>query len=349
MKIAIFLNAVGPASVEVFNSFNLSEADKGKYTEVIKSFDEFCKPKTNEVYESFMFWSRKQAVGESFDQYLMDIKKRARTCNFGNVGERMLRDRIVFGTSDKALQKRYLEVTDLTYPKAVEMARAAEAIMSQSTEMQTSGQVDVVQKSLPPQYNTNTKTQPQNTFLKNTLVKNTKFGFMNSRKSETSCTFCGSIHGYGRCKAFGKMCDNCGKLNHFASVCFHRKVNEITEESSSNVLSIGMVSSTGEFDFSFAQLNNGSWYESIKIENEIINFKLDTGADVNVLPLKYLNKLTTFEKKESNDKLVGYGGSNISLIAVIECKIFCRRNQTSMTFHVTNSSHVPIIGIRDCI
>lgn len=135
VRIAVFLNAVGPAAVEVFNSFNITEEKKQEYEEVVKAFSDFCSPKTNEVYESFVFHGRNQAIGEPFDQFLINLKKLSRTCGFGDLENRMLRDRIVCGVADKNLQKRLLEADKLDYKKAVEMARASEASTFQSTDI----------------------------------------------------------------------------------------------------------------------------------------------------------------------------------------------------------------------
>lgn len=119
VRIGVFLNAIGPEAVEVFNSFNLSEENKKKYKEVIKAFDDFCKPKKNEVYESYIFHGRQQAPEEPFDSFLMDLKKLVKTCGFGETEERMVRDRIVFGIADKQTQKRLLETENLNLEKAV--------------------------------------------------------------------------------------------------------------------------------------------------------------------------------------------------------------------------------------
>ena len=41
------------------------------------------------------------------------------------------------------------------------------------------------------------------------------------------CNFCGYRHRRGRCPAYGKTCNKCKKLHHFANVCKAREVNVI--------------------------------------------------------------------------------------------------------------------------
>lgn len=104
MKIATFLNAIGEEALEVYDTFTLSDEQRQNYDEVIRAFEEFCKPKTNEVYERFVFYKRNQAHGEPFDIFLMDIKRLVKSCNFGDNEEEMLRDRIVLGVNDNNIQ-----------------------------------------------------------------------------------------------------------------------------------------------------------------------------------------------------------------------------------------------------
>lgn len=126
-KINTFLNAIGEEAVEIFDTFTLTEEQKGSYTAVVKAFEDFCTPKKNTVYERFMFYQRKQSDGEPFDIFLMDIKRLVRSCEFGANENEMLRDQIVMGVNDKRLQIRLLEANNLTYDNTVEKCRASEA------------------------------------------------------------------------------------------------------------------------------------------------------------------------------------------------------------------------------
>lgn len=104
-KVGIFLNAIGREARKHLDALNLTEEDKKNYKKVVEAFELFCKGKTNEVYESFVFQNRQQQEGESFDSFLLDIKKLVKSCGYLDEN-RMLRDRIVAGVKDNTLQKR---------------------------------------------------------------------------------------------------------------------------------------------------------------------------------------------------------------------------------------------------
>lgn len=99
-RISFFLNAVGR-----------TEENKQKYDEVVKACSDFCSPKTNEVYESFVFHGRNQAIGEPFDQFLNNLKNLSRTCEFGELENRMLRTGLSAGLQIRTFKNDYLKQT----------------------------------------------------------------------------------------------------------------------------------------------------------------------------------------------------------------------------------------------
>lgn len=48
-------------------------------------------------------------------------------------------------------------------------------------------------------------------------------------KVEKICIYCGLTHVKGQCKAYGTICHNCGKKNHFARVCKSKKTEVRTK------------------------------------------------------------------------------------------------------------------------
>lgn len=49
------------------------------------------------------------------------------------------------------------------------------------------------------------------------------------------------------------------------------------------------------FEVKNSNNKNSNWLEEIKIDNYLIGFKLDTGADVNVIPLKNFNLIRRYK------------------------------------------------------
>ncbi|UYV82724.1 hypothetical protein LAZ67_22000675 [Cordylochernes scorpioides] len=90
------------------------------------------------------------------------------------------------------------------------------------------------------------------------------------------CHKCGFKHPYGKCFANDNICKLCSKPNHYAKMC-RNKVDMLergVEEDQIWLQYLTMNSITGL-----------EWTQTISVENNSVNFKLDTGARVNILPV----------------------------------------------------------------
>lgn len=248
IKVAMFLNMIGDEAVDVFESFNLAADQQADYNAVITAMQNFCKPRKNTVYERYMFYQRNQNDGEQFDTFLMDIRQLARSCEFGDNENEMLRDRIVMGIADKRMQAKLLEAQALTYDNAVDKCRAGEATKEQTKQMNKTVDVEEVraqQKQTQAKNEGNNNTQEnfngnarkytnntnQNKYLNQNRYNNNQYrsqpnlsrGNTNTINANNSCKYCDRTHGPRNCPAYGKNCSACSKPNHFAVVCRARQ------------------------------------------------------------------------------------------------------------------------------
>lgn len=122
-KVALLLRVAGPEAVDVFNTFTLTEDQKQNYAEVIHKFQEYCAPKANETFERHVFRKTHQAEGQSFEQFLRELKLKVRSCNFGVLTDSLVRDQIVDGIRDDKLRERLLREDDLTLERSLQSRR----------------------------------------------------------------------------------------------------------------------------------------------------------------------------------------------------------------------------------
>ena len=90
-----------------------------------------------------MFHSRKQLQGEPIEQFVTDLKLKAQTCQFENLKDSMIRDRLVLGVTNTRVRERLLREENQHLEKGVKICQAAEAterqIQTLSTEKGASG------------------------------------------------------------------------------------------------------------------------------------------------------------------------------------------------------------------
>ncbi|XP_011688911.1 PREDICTED: uncharacterized protein LOC105450661 [Wasmannia auropunctata] len=312
VKVAIILNTIGEEGIDIFNNFNLSEEDQKKYEAVVKKFDEYLLPKKNIVYERFLFYKRVQEPNESVDNFVKELKKLAQNCEFTDKQD-MIRDRIVLGIADLKTQEKLLGMTDLKLEKAVEICRAREMLKER---VKTMNEEKVIEKvDIIPAMKGK---------MKQNIRKSQEGKEESGIEKEFQCRRCNRKHGPKECPAFGKKCNRCGKLNHFEAACRVKRVQEIEDVENEELLAT--METLNIVRSKVHQINVSSWVENIEIENRIIKFKLDTGAQVNLLPEKVLN---SFEKRniqleKTNIVLEAYGGHKFKPIGIGTFKEKCK-------------------------
>ena len=79
---ALFLYSIGANVVKIYKSFDSSEANQRKLSEIHKEFDNFAIGETNEIYESYVFNCCNQKEDESIEAYVGELRALARSCNF---------------------------------------------------------------------------------------------------------------------------------------------------------------------------------------------------------------------------------------------------------------------------
>ncbi|CAH3165069.1 unnamed protein product, partial [Pocillopora meandrina] len=95
LRTATLLTCIGPDILEIYDGLPFgNEEEKTDIDKVIELLDAFFIGETNEIYEAYLFNQRVQEVGESFDVFLTALRSLAKTCNFGIMQERMIRDRV---------------------------------------------------------------------------------------------------------------------------------------------------------------------------------------------------------------------------------------------------------------
>ena len=107
VQCSTLLTVAGEEALKIFNTFGLSDEDKVKIDVVIKKFEEYYTPKKNVAYERHVF-TRAQGATEGIDAYVTELRKLARNCEFGDLHDSIVRDRIVCGIRRNEVRKRLL-------------------------------------------------------------------------------------------------------------------------------------------------------------------------------------------------------------------------------------------------
>ena len=194
-KKAVLLSVCGVQTYKLIrNLLAPGKPEDAEYDDIVAKVKDHVNPKPSTVVQRFRFNSRSQKPGESVVQFMAELRRFSTDCDFGDTLADMLRDRLVCGVSDGRIQRRLLQEKELTFDKALSLARAMETAALNAEEIQrptgdsVEGEVHKMQETKP------------------SLPK-------------MKCFRCLGFHPPNSCYAQRMQCHKCKKVGHLARAC----------------------------------------------------------------------------------------------------------------------------------
>ncbi|XP_061920402.1 uncharacterized protein K02A2.6-like [Entelurus aequoreus] len=332
-QVNTLIYCMGDEADDILRGLNLTAAQRRTYQGVREGLQGFFVVKKNVIYERAKFNMRKQKEGESVDSFVTALYALAEHCSYGMLHNELIRDRLVVGLQDKGLSERMQLDADLTLDKAIRMARQSEEVKRQQStlrgdttrlEASDAKSVDRVFKSNfksaknKPQYADSPKYKPHST------------QYSKDKGAQSLCQNCGSSpsHPKSDCPANDVKCHACGRRGHYKRVCKSKSVHEVEEDEEE--IFLGSVTEDGD-----------PWMVKIGIRESSVTFKIDTGADVTVLPHSvflntYRNDLPSLRK--ATKPLLGPGRNPLDVVGV--ASLLLRRGEKTEREDVYIARHV---------
>ena len=269
-QVNTLIYTMGDEGDDILSSFGLGEEEKIKYDVVKEKFQGYFIKKHNVIFERARFNVRSQLEGESIDSFVTALHGLAEHCNFRDLKDELIRDRLVVGLRDAALSEKLQMNPDLTLEKAVVLARQKEAVRKQQPLLR--GKV----KETP--------------FSEDPLPKVDEVGRSTGTRKPTvrkpatqQCYRCGRPYHRGhQCPAINATCRKCQRRGHFQEVCRSTfRVQEVQDsfpqQEEEDASFLGAVQARGIE-------SSKPWKIQVSVNGSPVEFKVDTGADVTVIP-----------------------------------------------------------------
>lgn len=230
VRAAVLLHCVGEEVIEIIEVLRVEESDRKDPEKLIEILTNHFKPKQNTSVERHKFNSRVQGYGESFNDFITDLKKIAANCQFDNLREDLIRDRIVCGIKDPRTRDRLLREDNLDLKTAVAICEAAEATYSHIRQLQEKEdrhlEVGAIERRKESKFQT--QEQVSRPHVQRPQVQQTRQqGRQDARstnqrpskenrlrqgqpeqvqRNQRACKKCNLLHRAGQCPAYGKIC-----------------------------------------------------------------------------------------------------------------------------------------------
>ena len=118
IRLATLRSAMGRDCLQIFLNLNLSDDDKKKIDRCLEALDNYFKPSRNVVYERYVFNTCVQTNDESVQSYVTRLRKLATSCEYGELTDDLIRDRLVIGLKHNGEKVRLLREKHLDLKKS---------------------------------------------------------------------------------------------------------------------------------------------------------------------------------------------------------------------------------------
>ena len=297
-KKATILSLIGSQAYSLLKNLVSPSIPKDKsYDELVAALKKHYEPKPLVIAERFHFHRHSQAVGESINDYIAELRRLSTHCQFGEFLNEALRDRLVCGLRSEGIQKKLLTEADLSLAKAIDLSVGMEA-------------ADRNAKSLK-------ETETAVNRVSTNLATNRKSCYRCRRKS----------HDQKDCKFRDADCYNCGKRGHIAPAFRSpkklptRKNNPTkphSQPADQEYVTADEPESTDEECLPLFTVGGGTT-PPIKvpliINDASITMELDTGAAITIISEKYFKEF--FENtplSRSELLLKTYSGDRLTVL-----------------------------------
>lgn len=109
IRLATFLSIIGQDGLQKYDTMSFTnETDKEDIEEVIRKFDEECRPISNILHERYVFLNRKQNHDENIDQFATQLKTLASTCQYTEPDE-IIRDQLIVSIKNDAAREKIID------------------------------------------------------------------------------------------------------------------------------------------------------------------------------------------------------------------------------------------------
>ncbi|UYV76924.1 K02A2.6-like [Cordylochernes scorpioides] len=315
---AILKHIAGEKTVMIYKTFHISENDTYlNVKEMLDMLTNHFKPFKNTIQRRNAFFTCVQKERQGIMEFVTELKHLAQECEFENLTESLIRDRLIIGILDREVKRKLLEDPQLTLPRAISIAVISESTCSQVALLNEQKMIEKIEKR---------------NWVKDTIrMENAEAGpsGINPRRERIiePCKWCGQRHKYGKCPAYGKKCNACGKTNHFSVVCRTKRIRNLLAESEAE-------ESCDEINLNevaVKTVRSDKWSAVIIINGKKTTVHLDTGAQINVLPHKVINQWPSRpEIRPTSLKAFAYGNTELPIVG--KCNVLCQYGEKKGMF-----------------
>ncbi|XP_049517017.1 uncharacterized protein LOC125942820 [Dermacentor silvarum] len=279
VQVRSMLYCMGPQARVVLASTTLGDADLKDVVAVKKAFNDHFVHPPNELYESARFHRRTQQPGESADAFYTALRTMVKRCNYSSsdIEERLVRDRFLVGLLDRKLSDQLCRNSRLTLHEALTHVRQHEDADNERNARDSADSSTLAIDTARVRTNVAR------------VRKEKPVSASPDRTTQQLCPFGGrTSHPRADCPARRASCNFCRKSGHFENVCLKKKRGSRKRTPKPSASSIELHAVAGE--------RPNAKFVEVFVDGCPLSFKVDSGAEVYIVPSTYVATLSWHDK-----------------------------------------------------
>ena len=322
-QVSMLLYSMGEEAEVVLVSTGITDEDRKSYKKVVEKLDEYFHVRHNVIFERARFNRRDQLEGESGDQYITELYYLAEQCSYGQLTSEMICDCLVVDIRNLALSERLQLNSDLTLEKAKTMIWQREAVHTQQQvlkEAESGSSFKGENSSMDFLRGQGTKTKPAK-----------------PKQTPKQCIKCGKgQHPWYTCPAKESVCHKCKRRGHYGSQCLSKTVAELQPDESNL---------DSAFLDTLIQNSPETWRVKLKLANQTLEFKIDTGAEVTAILDVAFRAFKGLKLDRPKKMLYCPARTLLKVIGQFEGELFYRGKTTKQNVYVVNGLRTNLLGL----
>lgn len=354
VQVDLLLATAGEKVRKVFYQLPMPAEDTKNLEKVILAIRQAFSQQQSTVVNKYLFMKITRETGEDLDSFITRLREAARRCSFVDEDQRVL-EQLIFSTIDNVeILKRMVKDSPPTLNEVIRILKADEVAALELDRMVGKGAY--VHSVSNAKHHSLNKNQPRMT-----------------SKAGNTCDNCIFSHEEkDQCPARGMECFFCKKKGHMIAKCRKRiTANQGVPKDSGNgkrgigkpdrkyVHDVEQATDSDESDTESVAVDNvfvgslssdkDSWQTALRIGNKLVNCKVDTGAEVNIMPQRVYNQLRDKPSLSATRTILRTVAGQVNPLGVIKASIQFKQKRSVAKFFVVDDSTQTLCGLQTSV
>ncbi|VDP89957.1 unnamed protein product, partial [Echinostoma caproni] len=341
-KSAFFLNAAGKnAYTLIKNVAYPSPPVSVPYDDLKALLLQHVKPTNFEASERAKFHSMVSNSNPGIREFILDLLTQAAKCDFADLLDMQLKDRLIAGIKNTVLQNELLKLFNPTFKDVLAYCEQHQDIRATTSSMPSTIESTAMFNSLKAE---STKAHATAERFK-PVTQSNSHNVTYSDKSYGNCASCGKRHSRFTCRFRYASCHKCGKTGHIQSVCRSTKTCRLIQARNSEVSDMAE-------HFSFLSLAITSHSGRIRKRlfsstGHSLHFILDTSSVESLISVHDLKLFARDAKLQPSTVTInGITGHSLPVIGSCEISVSDEHSKTVTCTFIVTKSGPSILGLK---